>query len=68
MANLNPAAYANGGITIPNGLVGMPNNPRAMHLAMTQNPIGFPTMLTANMNNQRLQQMPMGQNPSPPIT
>jgi len=68
MANINPTAYANGGITIPNGLVGMPNNPRAMHLAMTQNPIGFPTMLTANMNNQRQLQVPMGQNPSPPIT
>ncbi|GBB91424.1 hypothetical protein RclHR1_18700001 [Rhizophagus clarus] len=68
MANLNPAPYANGGITIPNGLVGMPNNPRAMHLAMTQNPIGFPTMLTANMNSQRQIQMPMGQNPSPPVT
>jgi len=74
MANLNPTAYANGGITIPNGLVGMPNNPRSinpMHLAMAQpslNPIGFPTMLATNMNNQRQIPMPMGQNPSPPIT
>ncbi|RIA95933.1 LIM-domain binding protein [Glomus cerebriforme] len=70
MANLNPTAYANGGITIPNGLVGMPNNPRGitpMHLAMAPpsiNPIGFPTMLPSNMNSQSRNQVPYLRQPT----
>ena len=63
MANLNSTAYANGGI--PNGLVGMPNNPRGinpMHLAPPSlNPMA---MLGTNMNNRQMQMSTH----SPPIT
>ena len=73
MANLNSTAYANGGgITIPNGVVVMPNNPRGinpMHLAPPSlNQIGLPAaMLGTNMNNRQMQ-MSIGQTLSPPIT